>query len=83
MTDAPAHVVEPDLPVARARALHEQLDAAAAATPVGDPVPRSSIDLLAQADLLGLMVPAAVGGQELPLTEIVDVYAEVSRADGS
>jgi alkylation response protein AidB-like acyl-CoA dehydrogenase len=46
-------------------------------------MPRSSMDAIVDAGLLGLMVPKAVGGQERPLTELVDVYAEVSRADGS
>jgi alkylation response protein AidB-like acyl-CoA dehydrogenase len=33
--------------------------------------------------LLGLMVPRAVGGAEISLPDIVDVYEAVSRADGS
>lgn len=46
-------------------------------------MPRASVDALAGAGLMGLMVPAAVGGLELPLVDVVDVYAEVARADGS
>ena len=46
-------------------------------------VARSTIDRLVDAGLYGLMVPAAVGGQELPLADLVDVYAEISRADAS
>lgn len=41
------------------------------------------MDLLVDAGLLGLMVPRAVGGSELALSDIVEVYEEVSRADGS
>jgi len=66
-----------------ARDLFDQLDAAAAATPPGDTMPRASLDAIADAGLLGLMVPREVGGQELPLADIVDVYEEISRADGS
>ncbi len=66
-----------------ARDLFEVLDKAAAATPDGEPMLRSSVDALAEAGLMGLMVPKATGGQELPLADIVDVYEEVARADGS
>ena len=66
-----------------ARDLFEVLDKAAAATPDGEPMLRSSVDALAVAGLMGLMVPKAAGGQELPLADIVDVYEEVARADGS
>ena len=66
-----------------ARDLFGPLDRAAAATPPGEPMPRASIDAIVDGGLLGLMVPRAVGGQELPLADIVDVYEEVSRADGS
>ena len=66
-----------------ARDLFGPLDRAAAATPPGEPMPRASLDAIVDGGLLGLMVPRAVGGQELPLADIVDVYEEVSRADGS
>jgi alkylation response protein AidB-like acyl-CoA dehydrogenase len=66
-----------------ARDLAPRIDAAAAATPPGEPMPRSSVDALVDAGLLGLMVPRDVGGHELPLADVVDVYEEVSRADGS
>ena len=70
-------------PLEIARELHETLDAAARATPTGDPVPASSMEQLRDAGLLGLLVPREAGGLELPLAEIIDVYAEVARADGS
>ncbi len=41
------------------------------------------MQLLIDAGLLGLMVPRAVGGAELALPDIVDVYAAVSRANAS
>ena len=73
----------PTSPLEAARDLFHQLDANARSTPPGEPIPRASMELLIDAGLLGLMVPRAVGGAELPLPEIVDVYEEVSRADGS
>lgn len=66
-----------------ARDLYAQLDANAATTAAGEPMSTASLDLLADAGLLGLMAPREVGGAELPLPDIVDVYEEVSRADGS
>ena len=33
--------------------------------------------------MYGASIPAAVGGRELPLVEVVDVWAELARADGS
>ena len=70
-------------PLQIARELHEPLDRAARATPTGDPVPASSLELIRDAGLLGLMVPKEAGGLELPLADIIDVYAEIARADGS
>lgn len=70
-------------PLDAARELFDELDTAAAATPEGAPMPRASVDALADAGLVGLMVPSAVGGLELPLVDVVDVYAEIARADGS
>lgn len=69
--------------VERARELYDTLDAAAAALGPGEPVPRSVMDQLIDAGLYGLMVPKAAGGHELPLADVVDVYEEISRADGS
>ncbi|MFN8040456.1 MAG: acyl-CoA dehydrogenase family protein [Acidimicrobiales bacterium] len=66
-----------------ARDLFDQLDTAAATTPAGEPLPLSSLEALDDAGLSGLLVPREVGGQELELADIIDVYEEVSRADGS
>ena len=73
----------PTSPLDAARDLFDELDSNAWSTPPGEPIPRASMDLLIGAELLGLMVPRAVGGHELALPDIVDVYEEVSRADGS
>jgi alkylation response protein AidB-like acyl-CoA dehydrogenase len=73
----------PTSPLEVARELFNQLDANSRLTPPGEPVPRASMDLLIDAGLLGLMVPRGVGGIELALPDIVDVYEEVSRANGS
>jgi indole-3-acetate monooxygenase len=66
-----------------ARDLSHQLDVNARSNPPGEPIPRDSMELLIEAGLLGLMVPREVGGIELALPDIVDVYEEISRADGS
>ena len=72
-----------DHAVARARDLFAQLDADAAATPAGAPVPQSSVDAIIEAGVHAVSVPREVGGLELPLSEAIDVWAELSRADGS
>jgi len=49
----------------------------------GTTIARECIEQLAAADLYGVMTPRDVGGSELPLLDALDVYAEVSRGDGS
>lgn len=66
-----------------ARELYEPLSTVAEGLGVGASVPRSAIETIADAGLFGLMVPREVGGLELPLADIIDVYEEISRADGS
>jgi len=73
----------PTSPLEAARDLFIQLDDNARLSPPGEPIPMASMELLIDAGLLGLMVPRAVGGTELALPDIVEVYEEVSRADGS
>jgi alkylation response protein AidB-like acyl-CoA dehydrogenase len=70
-------------PLETARELFTTIDAAAASIAPGEPIPRSIVDGLVDAGLSGLMVPREVGGLELPLADIVDVYEAVARADGS
>ncbi len=68
--------------LARARDLAEQIDRHGIA--VGEnPVSEDSIRLLRDAELFAVMTPREVGGLELPLADILDICAEVSRADPS
>lgn len=63
--------------------MHERLDAIGAAAPPGEPFDRSALELIAEAGLSGLVVPIDVGGADLPLVEVVEIWAELSRADAS
>jgi alkylation response protein AidB-like acyl-CoA dehydrogenase len=56
---------------------------AAEGNAAGPTVSKVALHALDQADLNGLMVPKEAGGKGLPLVDVVDVYEEVSRADGS
>lgn len=47
------------------------------------PVAGEVIDRMDRAGLFGVMVPRDCGGLELPMLDSLDVFAEVSRADGS
>lgn len=49
----------------------------------GAPLAIESVRAMQEAGLFTVGVPAAVGGTELPLTDCIDVWSEVSRADGS
>ncbi len=75
-------MAQPNPLLAAARELRSTIDAHAAKAGA-DPVPRQTVDALRQAGLFGAMTPREVGGAELPLCEAIDVFAEVSRADGS
>jgi indole-3-acetate monooxygenase len=66
-----------------ARGLYHELDANAAALAPGQAMDRASLDALARAGLLGPMVPRDTGGAELALVDVVEIYSEISRADGS
>ncbi len=68
--------------LSRARDLADQIDANAIA--VGDgAMSDDSVRLLRDAELFAVMAPRDVGGLELPLVDILDIFAEVSRADPS
>ena len=41
------------------------------------------VDALHESGLFGLMVPKELGGEEADLPTVIEVYEEVSRADGS
>jgi len=67
----------------QARSLFDPIDRLAATAVPGEPVSSEAFRLLADAGLVGLLVPEAAGGLELPLVEVADLYAEIARADGS
>lgn len=69
--------------VLTARELFEPLSRSADELGAGESVSSSTIQSIVDAGLYGLMVPKEVGGQELELADLVDVYEEISRADGS
>jgi alkylation response protein AidB-like acyl-CoA dehydrogenase len=48
-----------------------------------EPVRPESIQALVAAGLFGVMTPKEVGGAELPINDVIDIFAEVSRADAS
>ena len=70
-------------PAARAAALFDELDALGAATADGASFDVRALDLIADARLDGLAVPAEVGGRDLPVADAIDCWAELARADGS
>jgi alkylation response protein AidB-like acyl-CoA dehydrogenase len=49
----------------------------------GGPVGEATVKALAEAGLWGVMAPKGVGGSELSLPDVLDVFEEVARADGS
>jgi alkylation response protein AidB-like acyl-CoA dehydrogenase len=65
----------------RAKDLAEVIDTNAAKS--DGPVADESIRAMVDAGLYTSMAPREVGGAELTLTENLDVFAEISRADGS
>lgn len=66
----------------RARDLFPLIDEAAGKSQ-GMPLSSDVVEAMRDAGLFGVMVPEAVGGTELPITDVMDVWAEISRADGS
>jgi alkylation response protein AidB-like acyl-CoA dehydrogenase len=66
-----------------ARSLFAELDAAGAAAAPGSSFDRSALRAVVDAGLYGASAPREVGGLDLPLVEVVDVWAELARADGS
>jgi alkylation response protein AidB-like acyl-CoA dehydrogenase len=68
--------------LAAARELYPSIDARAAKAG-SDPVPAETVEALRQAGLFGAMTPRELGGAELAIVDAIDVFAEVSRADGS
>ena len=66
-----------------ARSLFDVLDGAGAAAEPGSPFDPAAMDAIRAAGVYGVSVPKDVGGLDLPLVEVVDVWAELARADGS
>ena len=75
-------MIRPTPLLAAARELYPSIDARAAKAG-NDPVPAETIQALRQAGLFGVMTPRELGGAELAMVDAIDVFAEVSRADGS
>ena len=69
--------------VETARSLFDRLDGFGAAAEPGGSFDRAAIEAIVDAGIYGASVPKEVGGLDLPLTEVVDVWAEIARADGS
>ena len=69
--------------VETARSLFESLDAVAESTESGSTFDRSALTTIEDAGLFGITVPTEIGGRDLPLVDVVKVWAELARADGS
>ena len=70
-------------PQQAAAALFDELDAFGAAAPAGASFDPAALDRIEEAGLAAVSVPAALGGNELPILEVIDVWSELARADGS
>jgi alkylation response protein AidB-like acyl-CoA dehydrogenase len=70
-------------PVAAARELAPLIEAEAEAGEAACEITPTVVDALADAGLFGLMVPTALGGTEAGVHMTLEVFEELSRADGS
>jgi alkylation response protein AidB-like acyl-CoA dehydrogenase len=70
-------------PLAAARGLAPLVEAEAEAGEAACEITPRVVDALADAGLFGLMVPEALGGLEADIATTLEVYEELSRADGS
>jgi alkylation response protein AidB-like acyl-CoA dehydrogenase len=70
-------------PVARARALRPQIEAAAAAIEQERAIPRELLALLHEARLFRLLLPKSCGGEEVAPAVYVAAVEEVAKADAS
>ena len=75
--------VAPLTPLARARALAPQIAAAAEAIDRERELPRTLVDAMVSAGLFRLLVPRALGGEEMDWLDYLDVVRTVAEADGS
>lgn len=76
----PSDTVTPQL--AAARDLRRMIDANAEKSGRGE-LSVDSVHAMRDAGLFGVMCPRELGGSELPLRDVLDVFEEVARADGS
>jgi alkylation response protein AidB-like acyl-CoA dehydrogenase len=70
-------------PQQAAAALFDELDAIGSAAPAGASFDPVALDRITEAGLSAVSVPKEVGGNELPILEVIDVWSELARADGS
>ena len=70
-------------PLRAARELFSEIHAAAAEAEAARTQPAPLMRKLAEAGVMGMCVPAAYGGSELPVRDVLAVIEEVSRADGA
>jgi alkylation response protein AidB-like acyl-CoA dehydrogenase len=70
-------------PLARARALADELDAAADEIERSQSFPEPLLSKLHESRLLRLLLPRSVGGEEAPPTDFLLALEEVSRHEGS
>lgn len=66
----------------RARQLRATIDTNAAES-AGDAIPDRIVDACKEAGFFGSLVPREVGGAELAISDSLDLFAELSYADGS
>ena len=69
--------------LARARGLRDLIEQEAPRSEADATLSPVVVDALQESGLFGLMVPKELGGEEADLPTVLEVYEEVSRADGS
>ena len=70
-------------PVATARSLAALIDAEAASADTGRTLTPAVVDAFTSAGLFELMIPRELGGSEADVVTTLEVFEELSRADGS
>ena len=66
-----------------ARDLFALIDRNAAKAPDAPTIAQATVDAAQAAGLYGVMAPRDVGGDEVSISDAIDIFAELSRADGS
>ena len=70
-------------PLARAKSLQEEIDAAADQIDQDREIPANLVYKLKENNLLRLLVPVSMGGEEMDWREFLDVVFSIAYADGS